>query len=476
MLFNSVTFALFLTILFVIYWSIPNKYRWTVLLVASYYFYMSWNVKYILILMFTSVVSYTAARLIYISKTSKVKNFILVIAVLMTLSVLVVFKYLNFISNSVVEVFNAFSIRIHPTTLTLVLPAGISFYTFQTIGYMADVYNGKIEPEKNIGIYALFVSFFPQIMSGPIGRADSLLPQIKKEKIFDYEKATYGMKLMAWGFFKKLCIADVLATYVDTVYGDVYAHKGIDFLLVILFYSIQIYCDFSGYTDIAIGVAKLFGYDLMINFKCPYYSKSIKEFWGRWHISLSTWFRDYLYIPLGGNRCSKVKNYRNLLITFLVSGLWHGANWTFVVWGAIHGVLQVLEKIFYQQIAAFKAKRFGRVLSVVIVFILCSIAWVFFRADNFGQAFYILSHAFAGIGIPTTFVINGIGLGGSKYITISISILLLLIYDYYDIHGGTIEKISTKPPVIRHGVYALLLLLIMLFKASGEAQFVYFNF
>lgn len=349
MLFNSLTFAIFLLIVFIVYWALPHKYRWLVLLIASYYFYACWSPKYVVLILISTIPTYIAAILLEREESLLRRKFILTATLLVCLGLLFFFKYFNFVSGSISELLILFSVRPQPVTLNILLPIGISFYTFQSLGYVIDVYRGKVHPEHHFGIYATFISFFPQLVSGPIGRADSLLPQIKSKKSFQYSEATYGLKLMAWGFFKKLAIADVVAQYVDTSYASLRTCSGFDLLIVVFFFTIQIYCDFSGYSDIVIGTAKLMGINLMTNFKSPYFSKSIKEFWSRWHISLSTWFRDYVYIPLGGNRCSKPKHYLNLMITFLASGLWHGANWTFVAWGGIHGLAQVMEASFVKK-------------------------------------------------------------------------------------------------------------------------------
>lgn len=333
MLFNSLSFAVFLPVVFVLYWLLPHKYRWILLLMASYYFYMSWNVKYVVLILFTTLVSYGAGILLEKGWGKKRKKAVVATAVTLSLSVLFFFKYFNFISESTVYFFSLFAIQLNHFTLDLLLPVGISFYTFQTLGYVIDVYKGDVKAERHLGYYATFISFFPQLVAGPIERTKNLMPQIKAVHKFDYEQATYGLKLMAWGFFKKIVIADTLSQYVSKVYGTPHDYQGFALVLATIFFALQIYCDFSGYSDIAIGTAKLMGIDLMTNFRSPYFSQNVKEFWGRWHVSLSTWFRDYVYIPLGGNRVSKFRHALNLMITFLVSGLWHGANWTFVAWG-----------------------------------------------------------------------------------------------------------------------------------------------
>lgn len=323
-------YAVFLPIVFIVYWAIPHRFRWPVLLAASCYFYMSWNAKYIVLILFTTLVSYTAARLLGRCGSKRQKQWVLFGAAALCLGVLVIFKYAGFLLGNFYAALSAFGIHPHPVTVSLMLPVGISFYTFQTLSYVIDVYRGEIPAEKHFGIYATFVSFFPQLVAGPIERTANLLPQLRKEHFFDADKALCGAKRMLWGFFKKLVIADNLAPFVDMVYADVTSYYGVDFAIVIVFFSVQIYCDFSGYSDIAVGTAKLLGIDLMTNFKSPYLSASIREFWSRWHISLSTWFRDYVYIPLGGNRCSGLRHKANLLATFLLSGLWHGASWNFV--------------------------------------------------------------------------------------------------------------------------------------------------
>lgn len=328
MLFNSFAYAIFLPLVLIVYWAIPTKFRWLLLLIASYYFYMRWNYKYVVLILFTTIVSYSVALLLEQTKNQVLKRMYVVLSLMLCLGVLFVFKYFNFAMGTLSRF-----IVFEPRYLDLLLPVGISFYTFQTLSYVIDVYRGDIAAERNFGIYAAYVSFFPQLVAGPIERPSNLLPQIKEDHVFNIENADYGVRLILWGLFKKMLIADNLAVFVDLVFEDIYSYSGGAILIATLFFTIQIYCDFSGYSDIARGSAKLFGIELMENFKSPYFSTSVKDFWGRWHISLSSWFKDYLYIPLGGNRVKKIRNCVNVLITFLVSGLWHGANWNFVVWG-----------------------------------------------------------------------------------------------------------------------------------------------
>ena len=335
MLFHSISFAVFLPVVFLLYWMGPVKCRWMLLLAASYYFYMSWNVKYAAFILAATFLSYISALFIEKTDSVRMKKGCLLLSGLLILGILFVFKYFNFFFEAIDMLADKCSISLHPITLTLILPVGISFYTFQTLSYVIDVYRGDIPAERHFGYFAAFVSFFPQLVAGPIERASNLLPQIKEKKEFQIQNAGYGARLMAVGYFKKVVLADTFAKYADVIFSDVYAYDGFALCMASLFFTFQIYCDFSGYSDIAVGTARLFGMELMENFKSPYCSVSIHDFWRRWHISLSTFFRDYVYIPLGGSRSGKIKKVRNLICTFLLSGLWHGADWRFVVWGGV---------------------------------------------------------------------------------------------------------------------------------------------
>jgi D-alanyl-lipoteichoic acid acyltransferase DltB (MBOAT superfamily) len=375
-----------------------------------------------------------------------------------------------------VDIAAFFSIHLTPVTLNLLLPVGISFYTFQTLSYVIDVYYGRVQAERHFGIYATFISFFPQLVAGPIERTSNLLPQINREKKFDYDLAIYGARQMLWGFFKKIAVADVVSVYVDQVYDNLQACTGFDLLLAIFFFTIQIYCDFSGYSDIAIGVAKLLGVNLMKNFASPYFALSVKEFWSRWHISLSTWFRDYVYIPLGGNRCSKVKNYMNLMVTFLVSGLWHGANWTFVIWGGIHGAAQVFEKAV--GLDKPKYNKVNSVISWAFVFLFCNLAWVFFRADSIQDAVFVIFHVFAGITNIKTFFHTGIGIGRQTLLYIGVLIFIVAAYDFCSLKEDVIEKMKGSNAVVRLSIeYAIVLCIVYaMLGSTGNNSFVYFQF
>lgn len=499
MLFNSLAFAVFLPLVFLLYWAVPQKYRYIVLLISSYYFYMSWNVKYVVLILFTTGISYLCA--VWMEKFQKkaVKRMFMAGAVAASLLVLFFFKYFDFAQNTFIRLLQSFAIKLHPVTLSLMLPVGISFYTFQTLSYVIDVYKGEVEPEHNFLKYAAFISFFPQLVAGPIERTKNLLPQIDCEHRFTYEKGSYGMKLMAWGFFKKLVIADNLAVFVDKVFEDVAAYHGFALVLAVFFFTLQIYCDFSGYSDIAIGTAKLFDIDLMTNFKSPYFSTSIKEFWRRWHVSLSSWFRDYVYIPLGGNRVSKLRNMFNVLVTFALSGLWHGAAFTYVIWGGLHGALQCVENLlFFGKKRTVKAeekpqgkepaeqtKYGGKVikrgaswwLKTAAVFCLVAGAWCFFRASSVSQAFYIFAHMKDGLGHPASYILNGIRAFDTKALKqMIVPVALLAVYDYAALDRDPLVTIGKLPSPVRKAVYYGFLLMVLLLASFNSQEFVYFQF
>lgn len=479
MLFNSWQFGVFLPIVFALYWSVPQRFRWALILASSYWFYMSWNVKYVVLILFTTLISYMAAIFLERYQNVRVKKFILAFTLISCLGVLFVFKYFNFFAGAFVDFMNLFALKLHPVTLKLLLPVGISFYTFQTLAYVIDVYRGNVKAEKHFGVYAAFISFFPQLVAGPIERTNNLLPQIKAAPDFDYSQATYGMKLMTWGFFKKLCVADVVAVYSDRVFNDVYNYRGFALVLAVFFFTVQIYCDFSGYSDIARGCAKLFGINLMENFRSPYFSASVREFWSRWHISLSTWFRDYVYIPLGGNRCSKLRRNMNLMITFIVSGLWHGANWTFLAWGAVHGLAQIIENAFLPK--NFEPHGIMRGVRVIFTFAFVMLAWVFFRANTIGEAFYVLENIFTGINNIRMYLIGAgyqaIAIARESKFGILIAVLVLILWDWLSVKRDIIAQISmNKSAVLRYAFYFVLLSAVLFLKATDTTEFVYFQF
>lgn len=478
MLFNSFSFAIFLPIVFAVYWLVPKRFQWAIMFVASYYFYMSWNVKYVFLILFTTVISYITGILVEKESSANKKKLYLILALVASLGVLFFFKYFNFFSNSITDFLQLFSIKLNPITLKVMLPVGISFYTFQTLSYVIDVYKGDAKAEYHFGKYATFISFFPQLVAGPIERTQNLMSQIKEEHSFDYNKATYGLRVMAWGFFKKMAIADSLAVYVDKIYDNVYENSGFSLVVATVFFAIQIYCDFSGYSDIALGTAKLFGIDLMQNFKSPYFSSSVKELWSRWHISLSTWFRDYVYIPLGGNRVSKLRHKVNLIITFLVSGLWHGANWNFVIWGGLHGVAQVVESVFLPKNKKFSTV--GRLIRIPFVFAFTCFAWIFFRAQTFSEALFVIKNLFSGITTPVSYVLNGyanIGMPKEDVLAYLCVILILAVFDYTSMKQDVYEKIGMMKMPVRWLLYFIIVWLIIFFTpVTSGSEFIYFQF
>lgn len=481
MLFNSVTFAVFLPVVFILYYLVPHKYRWAFLLAASYAFYMNLHAGYGLLLLFTTVLTYALACLLESSPAKSRKKLCLWGGILPLVLILLLYKTANPLIHQLNEMITAGRLTLQPLTLSILIPAGVSFYFFQSMGYLVDVYHGKIKAERHFGYYALFVSFFPQLLAGPIGRAGSLLPQYKKERPFVYENVTYGLKLMVWGYFKKLVIADVFAITVNSIYNNAQAYVGFAFIIATLMFTVEIYCDFSGYSDIAIGCAKLFGIDLMTNFKSPYFSFSIKEFWSRWHISLSTWFRDYVYIPLGGNRVPEWHHCLNLLLTFLVSGFWHGSSLTYILWGGIHGLLQIIETLLFpKRRKGVEVKRRRHWWQLPVTFILLCFTWIFFRANTIEDAVWIISRLFWDIERPLNYLQTGITcLGISPIIAIGmgLSVLILAIYDLISLKYDVIALFSKQKFFIRWPIYVLFLIIIALFAPKGVAtEFIYFQF
>ncbi len=480
MLFNSYAYAIFLPIVFALYWLIADKYRWILLLIASYYFYMSWNPKYVVLILGTTFVSYEAARLIENTESKKKKKQYLVATAVVCMGVLFLFKYFNFFSKNFVDFVGLFSLKLHPVTLKLVLPVGISFYTFQTLSYVIDVYKGDVKAEKHFGYYATFISFFPQLVAGPIERTRNLLPQIKGEKHFDEAKAIAGLKQMGWGFFKKMAVSDMLAMYADMVFNNVYQSEGFSFVVATFFFTIQIYCDFSGYSDIAIGSAKLLGIDLMENFHFPYFAISIKEFWARWHISLTTWFRDYLYIPMGGNRCSKARRSLNVITTFLVSGLWHGANWTFVIWGLIHGCANALENLCNSALSRFRKIKIGKLISWLFVFAFCNVAWVFFRAQSLKEATYMISHVFDGIADPFSYLKGGCQRMLINKVTLPEIAKVMMVFLVGEVFMAVdrLRNLFIKLPKFIHWMVYYLFVAFTIYTILGNTtgDFIYFQF
>lgn len=487
MLFNSVSFGIFIIVVFILYYLVPHKYRWGFLLLASYVFYMNLHIGYGILLFATTVLTYALALKLEKTDSPKGKKQCLLGGILPLVLILLFYKMGSPVINRLNSLIDAGRLSMQPITLQILFPAGISFYFFQSMGYLIDVYHGKIAAEKHFGYYALFVSFFPQLLAGPIGRADSLLPQYKRERPFQYDKVTYGLKLMAWGYFKKLVIADVFAQTVDKLYNNVHSYVGLAFIVVTIMFAIEIYCDFSGYSDIAIGCARLFGIDLMTNFKSPYFSFSIKEFWSRWHISLSTWFRDYVYIPLGGNRVKRWRHCLNLMITFLVSGFWHGSSLTYILWGGLHGLLQIIETFLYPRSGNSEPEgRLRRFLKrkhwwqLPVTFILLCFTWIFFRANTLEDAVWVISRLFWDASRPLNYLNTAViclELSPIAAIGMTLSVILLGVYDYASLKCDVIAALSKQKFFIRWPVYVLLLIIIALFAPKGVAtEFIYFQF
>ena len=403
--------------------------------------------------------------LIYKADNPSLKKRYLTISLTISLGILFIFKYYNFFIDSFVQTFTLLGKPINYHGLKLVLPVGISFYTFQTLSYSIDIYRNKLKPTKNVIKFFTFVSFFPQLVAGPIERATHLLPQFDKKYDFNYDQIVKGLELVLIGLLKKVVIADRLATYVDAVYNNHQYHNGTTLYMATIFFAVQIYCDFSGYSDIAIGVAKTFGFDLMKNFKTPYFAVSMKDFWKRWHISLSTWFKDYFYISLGGNRCSKLRQKFNLLATFVVSGLWHGANWTFVIWGAVHGVTQIIENSLN-----LKSNReysiIEKAVRMIVVFHIVCFAWIFFRADSLSQAMQIIAKIFEfRLALPYLDVVNALFFG-------LISLFIYMIIDYFEYRNIKIFRYMRT----RKYIYASIIIIILSIGVFNEGQFIYFQF
>jgi alginate O-acetyltransferase complex protein AlgI len=481
MLFNSIEFTIFFPIVTLIYFLLPHKFRWFHLLAASCVFYMFFIPVYLLILVFTIVIDYIAGILIEDAEGKKRKAFLL-ISLVANIGVLAVFKYYNFFNENLIEVSKLLHIEYALPFLTIALPVGLSFHTFQAMSYTIEVYRGNQKAERHFGIYALYVMFYPQLVAGPIERPQNLLHQFYEYHPFDTRRVTSGLQLMLWGFFKKIVIADRLAVFVDSVYDNPLLWDGTTLLIGTVFFAFQIYCDFSGYSDIAIGAAEVMGFKLMTNFNRPYHSKSISEFWSRWHISLSTWFKDYLYIPLGGNRGSRSLWYFNLFFTFLISGVWHGANWTFVIWGALNGFYLLtsiwtadLRRGFVEKIGLSKYPNLHGAIKIFITFALTCYAWIFFRANSIADAVYItraiassIIHPFRGIGeLPASF--------GQIILCFAVIAVLELIH-YTQRKQDVRERLSAKPFWVRWAVYYVFVLAIFLLGEFGNRKFIYFQF
>ena len=469
MLFNSIAFLLFFPIVCLLYFCISAaqiRVRNLLLLVASYYFYMNWEPAYALLLLTSTIVTYLAALGIGHFEERRKKKFCLVSSLVLNLTILFLFKYYNFLATNIETAFNAGGFGIEIPEFGLLLPVGISFYTFQALGYSIDVYRGTTKVERDFPTYALFVSFFPQLVAGPIERSNNLLPQFKQKHSFNYDSVMAGVRLMVWGYFMKLVLADRCGLYVDTIFNNVDKHNGGSYLVASLLFPFQIYGDFAGYSLIAIGVARVLGFRLMENFHRPYFASTVGEFWHRWHISLSTWFKDYVYIPLGGNRVSRMRNYFNLFVTFVVSGIWHGANWTFLCWGSLHGLLLCIEKM----LGVSKQKYTGirKFCHWIMTFVLVCFAWVLFRANNLSEAVIVITGIFTNPGTPKPEYAN--------FIAIGFALAVLLTKEFADEYQWKIRVAESKSWFVRHVYLIMMIAYIILFGVLGGDQFIYFQF
>lgn len=476
MLFNSLDFLFFFIIVTTLYFVIPHNKRWILLLLSSCYFYMAFVPIYILILGFTIVIDYFAGILIENSEGKRRKLF-LILSLIANIGVLAVFKYHNFLNENLTFLMHGFGLSNPIPFLSIILPIGLSFYTFQAMSYTIEVYRGNQKAERHFGIFSLYIMFYPLLLAGPIERPYNLLPQLRIKQDFEYTRVVEGLRLMLWGLFKKLVIADRLAIYVNAVYNNYEAHNGTTLILASIFFTFQIYCDFSGYSDMAIGAAKVMGIKLMNNFNRPYFSRSMSEFWKRWHISLSSWFRDYVYITLGGNRVSIPRWYLNLFIVFLISGLWHGANWTYVIWGALNGFYLIFAII--SQGFRNKAKRLvgldklpwlNHLLEVMITFALSSFAWIFFRANHVTDAFGIIkkiatSRGSLFIESPSMMIYSFLGL-----------FILFLVEFKKEYYKGKFSFFNNEKWIIRALSCCFLIITILLFGVFDGGQFIYFQF
>ena len=489
MVFNSFGFLIFFPIFLLLYKVLPLKVRWVMMLALSYFFYMSWQADLIYLILFTTIVSYVCAR--KIEKNAErpgLRKFYMITAITVSLLVLFFFKYFNFLSNTVTSIFG-----LSEFTLNLILPVGISFYTFQTLSYVIDVYRGTLPAERHFGYYALYVSFFPQLVAGPIERPENLIPQLKTKNPFTPNDLTMGLKFMLVGFFKKIAVADQISKFVDAVYnnatGGIEVVNGFTVALATVLFAVQIYCDFSGYTDIAIGCSRILGIRLMQNFNDPYSAVNIKDFWRRWHISLTSWFTDYVYIPLGGSRCKKWRHLFNIMVVFLLSGIWHGAAWTYVLWGVVHGVYQIIgsltSKPRSRMLAKIGLKEDGALVvwpRRVITFILVCLAWMIFRANSFSDLGILFKTLFTGWG--------GASIGASlaalemsvvNLITIILSVIVLKQLDLQINTRPNLDNSALPVSSSRSVVYVVLtwcvaIAWIILLASNRESAFIYFQF
>jgi len=475
MLFNSIEFLVFYIIVTTLYFACPYKFRWLLLLAASCYFYMAFVPIYILILGFTIVIDYFAGIFIERAKEPHHRKVLLAASLVANIGVLAIFKYFNFINLNIDILLQKLNYHDPIPYLSILLPIGLSFHTFQAMSYTIEVYRGNQKAEKHFGVYSLYVMFYPQLVAGPIERPQNILPQIHTKHPFNYDLMVSGLKMMLWGYFKKLVIADRLAIYVNHVYNHPKLHNGTEIVIASIFFAIQIYCDFSGYSDIAIGCAKTMGFDLMKNFNRPYFAANIQEFWRRWHISLSTWFRDYLYIPLGGNKVRAGRWYMNLFIVFLLSGIWHGANYTYVIWGLLHGLYMALYLIIKPYLPKLPEKGIVTALTgvgnILFTLALVTFTWIFFRANSVTDAFILISKLKSFGAKP----FYGAGIYSLIHSLIPIAILFLVEYKM-EYLPQKFNFFTSQNIAVRWGAIIFTVFLILLLGVFNGPRFIYFQF
>lgn len=481
MFFNSLEYFVFLPVVLTLYWLSKRNTRLQniVLLIASYFFYGWWDWRFLLLILFSSLVDYIIGLKMYSSSDKKHKKLLLAISLFVNLGLLGFFKYYNFFIESLVQSWDFFGFTLNTSTLNIILPVGISFYTFQTLSYSLDIYKGKLKPVNDFISFATFVSFFPQLVAGPIERATNFLPQVTTKRTWSYNQSVEGLRLILWGMFKKVIIADSLAPMVNEIFGNYSEYSSPMLILGAVYFAFQIYGDFSGYSDIAIGTAKLFGFELMSNFKFPYFSRDIAEFWRRWHISLSTWFRDYLYIPLGGSRVPKAKAIRNIFAIFLVSGFWHGANWTFIIWGGVHSLLFMPKfllgtnrKYTLDAISSGSFfQYFKEAFQIVSTFALVCFAWIFFRADTVSVAIDFITRIFSFQGGKEFYHPYDY-----KFLDYNVLIIVFVIYEYFH-RNNERNPFQFKNQIVRYLAYILVLFTFFLYyNVDKNTSFIYFQF
>ncbi len=468
MLFNTFQFLFFFLVVWVLFLLTRGTPRKVILLVASYYFYMCWSTRYIFVIWAITLIDYVAGLQIEKAEVPARRRLYLGISLFCNLGLLVIFKYFNFLTGSLRSATHLFGLHYDPPLLAIILPVGLSFHTFQAMSYTIEVYRRRVPAEKKLLEYALYVAFFPQMVAGPIERPYELLPQFHREPQVTFEGVRAGMVQALWGLFKKMVVADNAADFVKLVYDTPRHYDGVALLLATLLFSVQIYCDFSGYTDIALGLARMMGYELRINFLQPYFSRSVGEFWRRWHISLSTWFRDYVYIPLGGNRVGLSRHYANLMITFMVSGLWHGANWTFVAWGFLHGLYLIVSQ------STSRLAKLPAFFKVVLTFSAVTFAWIFFRANTLGDSWYIATHLLPlGRLDPILLKFGGFTRATTPYLVLSL--VAMFVVEWWIAHPERRPRLWARP-AFRALAYNACLYAIVFFGFFGHRDFIYFQF